>query len=242
MQISDNGLALIKRHEGKILTAYKCPAGVWTIGYGHTHQVKSGDVIDDAMATEFLKKDVRHAQAAIARYVKVELDQNQFDALVSFIYNVGAGAFGKSTLLRRLNESRYAAAADQFRRWNKGGGRVLRGLVRRRADEAELFANIEVDGGMAQIVDAPAVKTKLTSKTNWAAGIGSIGAIVSQTDVIGKAIDKVNDVTQKGGDLAAKMGGVADVGIVPLIAVVALVGLFVFIMHERNKKVDEHGL
>lgn len=241
MQISDKGLSLIKRYEGLRLKAYLCPANVWTIGYGHTHQVKKDDEITEDIATEYLKKDVRWAQSAVDKYVKVELDQHQYDALVSFIFNCGAGAFRKSTLLGMLNEGNYSGAANQFRRWNKAKGRVLRGLTRRRADEAELFSD-HSDDGMPQAIDAPKVKTKLNSKTNWAAGAGSIGVIASQADNIGKVIDKVTNVTDKGGDLADKVGGLSAAGILPIVAIVLVVGLFAFIMYERNKKVTEHGL
>ncbi|PCI86613.1 MAG: hypothetical protein COB24_08765 [Hyphomicrobiales bacterium] len=85
-------------------------------------------------------------------------------------------------------------------------------------------------------------KTRLTSKTNWAAGFGSLGAIVSQSDNIGKAIDKVTAITKKGGDLADKIGGLTEAGAMPMLVILGLVGVFLFIMHERGKKVDEHGI
>ena len=132
-------LELIKRFEGLRLEAYLCPADVWTIGYGHTKGVNQGDKITQAGADAFLAQDVLWVAAAVDKKVKVELNTNQEAALYSFIYNVGAGAFGKSTLLRKLNESDYKGAANEFKRWNKGGGKVLNGLVRRRKAEADLF-------------------------------------------------------------------------------------------------------
>jgi len=132
-------LALIKEFEGLRLEAYLCPADVWTIGYGHTKGVVQGDKITQAGADAFLAQDVLWVAAAVDKKVKVELNTNQEAALYSFIYNVGAGAFGKSTLLRKLNDWDYEGAANEFKRWNKGGGKVLRGLIRRRNAEAALF-------------------------------------------------------------------------------------------------------
>lgn len=132
-------LELIKRFEGLRLEAYLCPADVWTIGYGHTKGVNQGDKITQAGADAFLAQDVLWVAAAVDKKVKVELNTNQEAALYSFIYNVGAGAFGKSTLLRKLNKADYKGAANEFKRWNKGGGKVLNGLVRRRNAEAALF-------------------------------------------------------------------------------------------------------
>jgi lysozyme len=132
-------LGLIKQFEGLVLKAYLCPARVWTIGYGHTRGVKRGDVITQAGADAFLMQDIGWVRSTLASSVKVPLTQNQTSALCSFIYNVGAGAFRSSTLLRLLNKGQYGAAQGQFKRWNKAGGKTLRGLTRRRAAEAALF-------------------------------------------------------------------------------------------------------
>ena len=242
MKISDDGLAIIKKYEGLRLNAYRCPARVWTIGYGHTHQVKSGDVITEAMATEYLRGDVRHAQQTIERYVKVDLTQSQFDALVSFIFNVGSGAFRKSTLLRMLNKGNYSGAEKQFKRWNKAKGKALRGLTRRRADEAELFSNEENVDDMPQAIDAPEIKTKMSSKTNIASGVGVVALGASQLETVSNAVNKITDVTQKGGDIADNVGGLYSASNLPIIAFVAVVCIFGFIIYERNKKVDEHGI
>lgn len=133
-------LDIIKRHEGLRLEAYMpTPNDVPTIGYGHTKGVKMGDRITNAQAEEYLRHDIAWAQDAVNSLVKVRLTQNQFDALVSFVFNVGASAFAKSTLLRMLNDGDYKGAADQFLRWDKQGGKVLRGLTKRRAEERALF-------------------------------------------------------------------------------------------------------
>lgn len=139
MHISKAGLDLIKQFEGLYLQAYRCPAGVPTIGYGHTAGVAMGQTITQQHADDYLRRDVRQFERAVARLVTVPLTQGQFDALVSFAFNLGEGALAQSTLLRLLNAGDYAGAAAQFDRWNKAGGRVLPGLVRRRAAERALF-------------------------------------------------------------------------------------------------------
>ena len=139
MRTSKKGIDLIKKFEGIKTKAYKCPAGVWTIGYGHTKDVKKGDTCTMAQAIEFLKEDLRVFEGAIDDLVKVELNQNQFDALVSFVYNVGSGAFQDSTLRKFLNAGHFPLAAGQFDRWVYAKGVKLEGLVKRRAAEKELF-------------------------------------------------------------------------------------------------------
>ena len=139
MRTSQKGIDLIKKFEGCRLEAYKCPAGIWTIGYGHTKGVKDGQIITQEQAEEFLREDLRIFEQTVESCVKVPLSQNQFDALVSFCYNCGSGALKTSTLLRLLNEGNYSSAADQFLRWNKAGGKVLVGLTRRREEEREMF-------------------------------------------------------------------------------------------------------
>lgn len=139
MRTSQKGIDLIKKFEGCRLEAYKCPAGIWTIGYGHTKGVKDGMIISREQAKEFLREDLKVYEKAVESCVKVPLSQNQFDALVSFCYNCGSGALKTSTLLRLLNEGKYSEAGEQFLRWNKAGGKVLVGLTRRREEERELF-------------------------------------------------------------------------------------------------------
>lgn len=142
MNIGKQGLDLIKQFEGLRLKAYKCPAGVWTIGYGHTKTVKPYQVITEAEATKLLIKDLAWVEDAVDKHVTVFLNQPQYDALCSFVYNVGATAFRRSTLVRLLNAGDYEGAEQQFKRWNKAGGKVLKGLTRRREAERALFASI----------------------------------------------------------------------------------------------------
>ncbi|MGR2682942.1 lysozyme [Chromobacterium haemolyticum] len=140
MNISANGIKLIQQFEGLRLKAYQDAVGVWTIGYGHTGpDVTPGLVITQAQADALLARDLSRFETGVTRLVQVPLHQNQFDALVSFSYNLGLGSLQNSTLLRLLNQRDYAGAAAQFPRWNKAGGKVLPGLTRRRAAEQALF-------------------------------------------------------------------------------------------------------
>ena len=139
MKTSQKGIDLIKKFEGCRLEAYRCPAGIWTIGYGHTKGVKDGQKITQEQAEELLRDDLRVYEQAVESCVKVPINQNQFDALVSFCYNCGAEALRTATLLRLLNESKYSDAGEQFLRWNKAGGKVLVGLTRRREEERGMF-------------------------------------------------------------------------------------------------------
>lgn len=137
--ISNNGINLIKKFEGLELKAYKDSVGILTIGYGHTHGVKAGDAITGQQADAFLREDVQVAELAVNTNVKVKLTQGQFDALMSFVFNLGSGNFVKSTLLKKLNAGDYAGAADEFGRWINAGGKPLTGLIKRRAAEREMF-------------------------------------------------------------------------------------------------------
>ena len=140
METSKTGLDLIKHFEGCELYAYKCPAGVWTIGYGHTKGVEPGMQITEQDAEDMLKEELIEYESYINDLVTVGLNQNQFDAMVSGVYNLGAGNLKASTLLKVLNAGDYAGVPEQMLRWNKAGGKVLEGLTRRRQAEADLFA------------------------------------------------------------------------------------------------------
>ena len=135
----NKAVELVKGFEGFSGKAYICPAGVPTIGYGHTGNVHPNDTITQTEATALLERDLQRFQDGVKKAVKVPLNDNQLAALTSFAYNVGLGAFGTSTLLKQLNEGHYDLAADQFLRWTKGGGKELPGLVTRRAAERAVF-------------------------------------------------------------------------------------------------------
>jgi lysozyme len=142
------GLNLIKEFEGRRLQAYLCPAGVWTIGYGHTTAagapaVSKGMSITPEEANDILKRDLKKYETAVSQAVKVPLSQNEFDALVSFCFNVGPGAFAKSSLVKKLNRRERDAVPAELMKWTKGGGRELPGLVRRRRAEAKLWRGLD---------------------------------------------------------------------------------------------------
>ena len=138
--ISETGLNLIKQYEGFRPKAYSCPAGVWTIGYGTTQNVKSGDKITEEQAEQKLNDYIKtEVEKTIRENVFLPLNQSQTDAIGSFIYNIGPTKFPKSTLLKKLNEWDHEGAAQEFKRWNKANGKVLAGLRNRRAAEEALF-------------------------------------------------------------------------------------------------------
>ena len=141
MNISQEGISLIKKFEGCELEAYKCAAGVWTIGYGHTKNVKEGDSITKEEAETLLVNELMDYCNYVDLYVKVPLKQNQFDALVSWTYNIGPTNLQSSTMLKFLNAGDYHLIPTQIKRWNKAKGQVLEGLTRRREAEALMFEN-----------------------------------------------------------------------------------------------------
>jgi lysozyme len=141
-QIGKAGLDLVKSFEGLKLRAYLCPAKVWTIGFGSTGpHVTAGKVITEAQANDLLQDDLDRFEKAVTRLVTVPLTQNQYDALVSFAFNVGISALERSTLLKRVNAKLFDQAKAEFAKWNRAGGRPLAGLTRRRAAEAALFGS-----------------------------------------------------------------------------------------------------
>lgn len=146
---SQNGIDLIKSFEGCRLTAYQDSVGVWTIGYGHTYGVYAEMTITEQQAEDYLRADLGTSESAVNRLITCAINQNQFDALVSFAFNLGLGNFTSSTLLKKLNTGDITSAANEFEKWVKAGGEVLEGLVRRRAAEKELFLKGTVSGGIS---------------------------------------------------------------------------------------------
>ena len=147
MKISNKGLELIKEFESFSANAYLCPAGKPTIGYGNTFwedgtPVKIGDQISKERAETLLKHVVDNFSVAVEVDIKIEVTQNQFDAMVSLAYNIGLGAFKNSTLLRQLNRGNFVGASQEFLRWDKSNGKPLLGLTRRREREKLLFDSL----------------------------------------------------------------------------------------------------
>jgi len=145
MKVNAEGYALIKKFEGCRLKAYLCPANVWTIGYGNTFyengmKVKEGDVITQQRAEELAKFIIDQFAVTIAPFIQKPLTDNQFSACVSLAYNIGTSGFKRSSVFKKLNiNPNDPTIADSFKLWNKGGGKVLAGLVKRREAEIQLY-------------------------------------------------------------------------------------------------------
>lgn len=198
MKMSREALELIKRHEGLRLTAYRCPAGVWTIGYGHTSaagkpEVKPGMTITKAEAEEIFLRDITVFADEVRPLLKTPLSANQFGACVSLAYNIGIGAFKRSSVLRFINQKRFDDAADAFLLWNKANGKILKGLVRRRAEEAALFATVDVPD--ARIPDKPKGKPMTTSTTNIAAGVSAAAGVTAAAKEV---VDNTSSIFSSG--------------------------------------------
>lgn len=190
----------VKRWEGCKLKAYPDPGSrdgtPWTIGYGHTSdsfmKVHKGLVITQAQADAALVHDLEETAAEVARLVKVKLSDNQFGALISFAFNVGVGAFGKSTLLKKLNAGDYGSVPAQLARWNKNDGKVMEGLTNRRAAEAGLWAKGAHVASRAVAAEpgAPSMVNKET--VSWGAGIlATLGSAISGSGPIQWALAAV---------------------------------------------------
>ncbi|KAA5603486.1 lysozyme [Roseospira marina] len=196
-KINQNGLSLIKRWEGFRRRAYLCPAGKWTIGFGHTAGVKRGDTVTMEEAERLLSEDLTAAERAVRELIKVALTENQFSALVSWTFNLGRENLRTSTLRRRLNARNYGAVPDEMQRWNKvrdpetGALEVSLGLVRRRASEVDLWMSkdgtVAEDGDMPQAPEAIEIKSLAKSRTaigSATAGAGGAGLVADSAQEI----------------------------------------------------------
>jgi len=143
MKISQEGISLIKKFEGCEYNAYKCAADVLTIGYGHTKDVKEGDLVTQQEAENLLTKDLEEFEGYVLDAVEMPMSQHQFDAMVSWTFNLGPNNLKSSSMLKVLNKGDYEDVPAQIKRWNKAGGKVLEGLTRRREAEALLFEGKE---------------------------------------------------------------------------------------------------
>jgi lysozyme len=143
MKISVEGKALIKKFEGCELESYRCSADVSTIGYGHTKNVSDNDSCTQDEADQMLTDDLEEFEGYVDKLVTVDLEQNQFDALVAWTFNLGPTNLKSSTMLRVLNEGEYGKVPSEMKRWNKAGGKTLDGLIRRREAESLLWAGKE---------------------------------------------------------------------------------------------------
>lgn len=130
---------IVEQFEGCVLNAYQDIKGIWTIGYGHTQGVYKGQVITFQEAQALLDDDLKWAERIVNQYVHININQNEFDALVDFVFNVGSGNFINSTLLKLLNQGQIQEAAEEFEKWDHAAGVVVSGLLRRRLAEKDLF-------------------------------------------------------------------------------------------------------
>jgi len=241
MHMSQGGLDnLLKKFEGCKLKAYRCPANVCTIGYGHTSaagapQVADGMIITQADAEDILKRDIVKYEIAVMDLVKVKLTQNQFDVLTDFAYNAGVGNLKSSTMLKKINSGDLDAVPAELMKWTKGGGKVLPGLVRRRqAAGAWWSADQHVEEQEQRTDPDPVpVRTMADSKQGNAAlltaGLGSVGVA---KEVAAQAKD-ASDVADQ------FMGLLSNTNFVIM---VAIIGAGAAIWYWRKKNMDEHGV
>ena len=241
MHMSQGGLDnLLKKFEGCKLKAYRCPANVCTIGYGHTSaagapQVVDGMIITQADAEDILKRDIVKYEIAVMDLVKVKLTQNQFDVLVDFAYNAGVGNLKSSTMLKKVNAGDLDAVPAELMKWTKGGGKVLPGLVRRRQAAGAWWSadqHVEEHEQRADPDPVP-VRTMADSKQGNAAlltaGIGGLGAA---KEIAAQAKD-ASDVADQFAGLLSNPN---------FVAMAAVVGLGAAIWYWRKKNMDQHGV
>lgn len=220
MIISPQGLALLKQFEGCRLLAYRDIVGIWTIGYGFTDGVYEGMTITQAQAENMLLERLVPYEHAVEDACKITPTQSQFDAMCVCAWNIGIAAFKKSSILKFHNQGKFKEAANAFGLWNKAGGKVVAGLVRRRSAEAALYLeDHEPADDMPQKVDAP--PSMATSKINIAQGAAGITATLAAVQPV---IDAVN----------AFKAGVEGLGqwVVPAV-LIGIVGLCAYTIWQR---------
>lgn len=243
MKISKIGIDLIKQFEGVRLKSYKCPAGVWTVGVGHSSaagppKVGPGMEITNAQAMKILAQDLVQFEDAVDQAVKVPLTQNQFDALVSFVFNVGPANFQKSTLLRKLNAGQYAAVPAELMKWTKAAGQEMPGLVRRRRAEAALWRGVDDTKAIKQDArltpEAPQPsKTMVQSKEGNAALLTGAAAGVSA------ASDAARQVKETGDSLTSLLDLLKNPTFIVLVLVVLAAAA---IWYWRWQRLKEEGV
>lgn len=245
---SPRGLNIIRRHEGLRLDAYRDPVGVWTIGYGHTGPLaREGNSISEVAANQLLREDAAVAARAVNRLVSVGLSQNQFDALVSFVFNLGAGAFERSTLRRKINASDFTGAVREFGRWTKARDRAtgelieLPGLVRRRAEEAELFARVDrpmvveddIPPAVGELDYAPAPVVEEHDNVGQSGSVNAARAGAAAATGGGALMTAARDAEQ----VMPWLGYVQTYG--PWLVAAAIAGVWLYIEWRRRKQIRE---
>ena len=238
MRMSAAGLAVVKEFEGLRLKAYKCPAAVWTVGYGHTSAagnpiVTPELVITNAEAEQILERDMVQYEDGVRKFVKVELTQNQFDALVDFAYNAGVGALQKSTLLKKVNAGKFDEVPAEFMKWTKGGGKELPGLVRRRRAEVKLWRGLDTEAPVPTSQarfqpDQPKASKSITQskEAHAAVAAGGLGTIA--------VVQEVMPMVREGGDL---LGSLSPTILILFVIIAAAAAVWYF----RKQRLDEEG-
>lgn len=268
LHLSKAGIKLVQHYESCLkrmpdgrYKPYYCPAGVLTIGWGHTnHHGRKFDTSarwTRAECDDEFESDMELFERAVKKLVKVPLKQHQFDALVSFAYNCGEGALQRSTLLKKVNRGDFEGAAREFHKYNRGDGRVMSGLVRRRASESLMFQGLadknfdgRADGRLAGFDDEPEPMPQRVDEPKPAKGMGSskIGNTALTVGAAGaaaaaeQATDQL-DKLEQAGNVASAFSWVADLATDPwfLVAVVVVVGA-AFIWYDRRRKLQEEGV
>jgi len=241
MRTSQAGIDLIKKYEGLRLTAYYCPAGKLTIGYGHTSAagnpiVSKGMAITEEEAEQILRNDLVSIESEVERLVKYPVLQNQFDALVSFQYNTGA--LGRSTLLKRINDGRFADVPAEFMKWINADGRPLPGLIRRRREEAKMWRGIDtnepVNTNESRFTpDMPkASKSMMSSKEGNAAAIAGSASVLGVANEVTSGVQDATDIVTS---LTTALG--RPTVMVLLVVVIAAIAIWYF----RKRRLDEEG-
>ena len=243
MRMSDAGIeALIKKFEGCRLKAYRCPANVLTIGYGHTSaagapEVKEGMLINNAQALEILKRDLGKFELGVEGLIKVEITQNQFDVLVDFAYNAGLGALAKSGILRQVNAGNFDAVPNELMKWTRGGGKVLPGLVKRCQARTIWWGGHENHPADAPDhrtePDMVPAKTMAQSKQgNGAVAVGLLGSVGAAQQVV----DQVNQAH----DLFGSVKGLfLDPNFLMMLAIIGIGGA---IWYWRKQNLEANGV
>lgn len=237
MRMTQEGLDLIKSFEGFSATWYKCPAGIWTIGYGHTEaagppKYEPQRKISRDEGENILRSDLAKYEQAVIDAVTVKLTDEQYSALVSFCYNVGPNAFRKSSVLKAVNSGRHDLVPARLALFTKGGGKVLKGLVRRRQAEGELYASGDDDARIYPSTEVTPVigKASYASSTNIAAGVGTVAMTTAA----------VNQITNDVSDTAMTFGFSPQWVMVGILAIGIAAALW--IMRERILKSKTEGV
>lgn len=239
MKTSDFGVAFIKRWEGVYLKAYRCSANVLTIGVGHTAAMGEPTPVDGMKITEqeaddILRRDLASIERDVKASLRVLVNQRQFDTLVSFVFNVGIGAFRKSTLLKKLNASDYYAVPTELMKWTRAGGKVVQGLVNRRKAEADMWRGAGTDqkpeGLMPQQVDPPR-KMRQSKEGNAALIAGGAASITAASDV-------AKQLNETGDNLTSILDLLKNPHFMVLVIVVIAAGA---IWYWRKRRMDKDG-